>query len=173
MGQKQRGFTLIELMVTIAVLAIVVSIAAPSFSTMINNNRSVALGEELASAINFARVEAAKRGDTVSICASSDGSSCSNDWTQGWIVLTDNNSGSTAPAGNVLRIWEAPDGGATIAVDRDGTATGFLRFVRLGTTEPSGTVTFASSVDGCASGAARTITVGPAGLVNIARSDCS
>ncbi|WP_308363766.1 MULTISPECIES: GspH/FimT family pseudopilin [unclassified Microbulbifer] len=178
MGQKpqvlqgQGGFTLIELMVTIAVLAIVVTIAAPSFTTMIHNNQSVALGEELVTAINFARAEAVKRGDNVSICASSDGTTCGGNWTQGWIVVADNASGAAAPNpdGNPLRAWEAPNGNAVITV-----TPGFIRFTRLGTrprTAGAGDVTITSSVTGCGSNAARTITVGLAGLINSSRSDC-
>lgn len=182
MGQKpqalqgQGGFTLIELMVTIAVLAIVVTIAAPSFTTMINNNRSVALGEELATALNYARSEAVKRGASVSICASSDGATCTaaNTWTQGWIVLSDTASGSSAPTVDaVLRHWQAPNSAATVTANRGGTATNFMRFTRLGTLEPSSQVTVTSSVSGCGGNAARSLIIGPAGLVNVTRANCS
>lgn len=183
MGQKpqalqgQGGFTLIELMVTIAVLAIVVTIAAPSFTTMINNNRSVALGEELAIALNYARSEAVKRGSRVSICASSDGASCTaaNTWTQGWIVFTDSatsDSAASPTVGTVLRRWEAPNAGAVITVTQTA-ATNFIRYTRLGTLGRSSQITVTSSVSGCGSDAARTITVGPAGLINVARDNCS
>lgn len=164
MGQEQRGFTLIELMVTIAVLAIVVTIAAPSFTTMINNNRSIALGEELVTALNYARAEAVKRGDSVSVCASSDGATCTGTWTQGWVVADADD--------NVLRYWEAPNTGAAIAVTRNAAAITSISFARLGTLSPTTQVNITSSVSGCGSGAARTITVGPAGLINVARGDC-
>ncbi len=164
MGQEQRGFTLIELMVTIAVLAIVVTIAAPSFTTMINNNRSIALGEELVTALNYARAEAVKRGDSVSVCASSDGATCTGTWTQGWVVADADD--------NVLRHWEAPNTGAAIAVTRNAAAITSISFARLGILSPATQVNITSSVSGCGSGAARTITVGPAGLINVARSDC-
>lgn len=164
-GKNQRGFTLIELMVTIAVLAIVVSIAAPSFTNMIRNNQSVALGEELVTALNYARAEAVKRGARVSVCASSNGTSCTGNWTQGWIVAD--------ASGNALRQWEAPSGRAAIAVMRNNAAITSIPFVRLGTLDPAiNPVTITSSVNGCGSGAARTITVGVAGLISVVRSDC-
>lgn len=172
----QRGFTLIELMVTIAVLAIVVTMAAPSFTTMINNNRSAALGEELATALNFARSEAVRRGSRVSICASGDGASCSgaNTWTQGWIVFADNATSDIANSptvGTVLRSWEAPNAGAAITVGQPA-ATNFIRYTRLGTLGRASQVTVNSSVSGCSGNAARNITVGPAGLINVAHSSC-
>lgn len=174
--QGQGGFTLIELMVTIAVLAIVVTIAAPSFTTMINGNRSVALGEELATAFNYARSEAVKRGGRISICASSDGASCTaaNTWTQGWIVFTDTATSDNAASptvGTVLRRWEAPNAGAAITVTQ-AAATNFIRYTRLGTLGRSGQITVNSSVSGCGDNAARTITIGPAGLINMARANC-
>ncbi|MGL6160036.1 GspH/FimT family pseudopilin [Microbulbifer sp.] len=182
MGQKpqvlqgQGGFTLIELMVTIAVFAIVVTIAAPSFSAMINNNRSVALGEELAGALNYARSEAVKRGARVSICASSNGTGCTgaDTWNQGWIVFADSatsDSAASPAVGTVLRRWEAPNAGAVITVTQTA-ATNFIRYTRLGTLGRSSRVTVTSSVSGCGSNAARTITVGPAGLINVARGNC-
>ncbi|WP_237060495.1 GspH/FimT family pseudopilin [Microbulbifer sediminum] len=176
MRLNQRGFTLIELMVTIAVLAIVVSIAAPNFATMINNNRSAALGEELAGAFNFARSEAVKRGDRVSICASNDGATCSaaGTWDQGWIVFSDSATTDSAAApvvSAVLRRWEAPQGDAAIAVTQ-AAATNFVRYTQLGTLGRSSQVTVTSSVSGCKGNAARTMTIGPAGLINVARSAC-
>lgn len=176
MRRSQRGFTLIELMVTIAVLAIVVSIAAPSFTSMINNNRSVALGEELTGAFNLARSEAVKRGDRVSICASSDGASCSaaGTWNQGWIVFTDSATTDIAAApvvNTVIRRWEAPQGDAAITVTQ-AAATNFVRYTRLGTLGRASQVTVTSSVSGCTGNAARTMTIGPAGLINAARSAC-
>lgn len=176
MGQRQRGFTLIELMVTLAVLAIVFAIAAPSFTTMINNNRSAALGEELVTALNYARSEAVKRGSRVSVCASSDGATCSGaaTWIQGWIVFTDNaasDSATSPTVGAVLRRWEAPNAGAVISVSQ-GAATNFVRYTRLGTLGRFSQVEVNSSVSGCSGNAARTVTIGPAGLLNVAHSSC-
>ena len=63
-----RGFTLIELMVTIAVAAILIAIATPSFQKMIVNNRLSTVANELADNISFARSEAIKRNRTITFC---------------------------------------------------------------------------------------------------------
>jgi len=89
---KVNGFTLIELIITLAVIAIVSAIAAPSFAEIIANNKQVTRYNQLVAGIAYARSEAIKRGIRTSICQSSDGSSCtkqSKQWHLGWIVHTD------------------------------------------------------------------------------------
>jgi len=86
-----KGFTLIELMVTVAVAAILLTVGVPSFRDTVENNRLTAAANELVSALNLARSEAIKRGVRVTVCKSADGAGCtsSGDWEQGWIVFTD------------------------------------------------------------------------------------
>lgn len=62
-----RGFTLLELMVAIAVLAILATVGVPSFRELIQNNRVTTQTNELVSALNFARTEAVKRGRNVEV----------------------------------------------------------------------------------------------------------
>ena len=89
MQRIHRGFTIIELMITVAIAAIVLAVAIPSFQAQIRNNQSIALGEDFASAINFARSEAVKRATRVSLCASDNGISCGGAWTDGFIAFVD------------------------------------------------------------------------------------
>lgn len=79
---RNRGFTLIELMVVLAIAAILLTVGVPSFRDLMIKNRLSGQIQEFYNAINFARSEAIKRGNFVSICKSSDGSTCggSNDW---------------------------------------------------------------------------------------------
>jgi type IV fimbrial biogenesis protein FimT len=86
------GFTLIELMVTVAVFGILISMAIPNFSDLVNAQRVKAVAGDLYATLAFARSEAIKRNDYIGICAKTDdGSGCQNstDWARGWIVFID------------------------------------------------------------------------------------
>ena len=173
MGFQQRGLTLIELMVTMAVLAIVVSIAIPNFNTMIANNRTLSLGEDMATALSFARTEAVKRGARVSLCGSTDGAACNGSFADSWLVVVDSAASDDAAAvtvDTVLRQWEAPSINETVAVTQGGNAVTFIRFSRKGMLGRSanGVVSINASASGCAT--ARDVTVGVAGLLNMAKS---
>jgi type IV fimbrial biogenesis protein FimT len=177
--RQQHGFTLIELMVTMAVLAIVIGIAVPSFNNLIQNNRSVALGEELVTALNFARSEAVKRGGRVSLCASADGIACSNNWTDGWMVFVDTAASDTATppvvanAAAVLRVWQAPNANASITVTQNAVDTNFVRYNSLGALARTGNVSIRSQLSGCTGESARTITVNRGGTISVANSACN
>ncbi|MCQ4318309.1 prepilin-type N-terminal cleavage/methylation domain-containing protein [Stutzerimonas zhaodongensis] len=102
-----RAFTLIELLVTLAVLAIVMAIAAPSFTNLIQSNRTQTISNDLLGALQYARSEAVKRGAKVDICRRN-GEVCANatDWGNGWLVKVN--------GGAVLRVWEAVGGRDTV-----------------------------------------------------------
>jgi type IV fimbrial biogenesis protein FimT len=89
--EKESGFTLIELMITLVVLAVVLALGIPSFQQFIKNNRLAGQTNDLVLAIQMARNEAVKRGSGAVICASDDQATCSenDNWTTGWIVFTD------------------------------------------------------------------------------------
>lgn len=84
----QSGFTLIELMVAIAVLAIVLAAAIPSFSDITLRSKLRTYAADLVASAQLARSEAINRNGQVRMCVSSNGTSCgSGSWEQGWIVL--------------------------------------------------------------------------------------
>jgi type IV fimbrial biogenesis protein FimT len=97
------GFTLIELMVTIAIAGIVMGLAIPSFNTAIRNNRLTTLNNDFVTSLSIARSEAVKRGQVVTICKSANGTTCVIDvvsnWAQGWIVFTNANNNAVVDAG--------------------------------------------------------------------------
>ena len=72
---KNKGLTMLELMITLAVATILIASAAPSFRESIQNTRLVTQVNELQTALSLARSEAVKRNENVTVCASSDGSS--------------------------------------------------------------------------------------------------
>lgn len=92
--ERARGFSLVELMAAIAVLAILGAIAAPSLESLINSNRLANSSNELVALLNTARVEGARGNARVVVCASDDGGSCGADASpkQGILVTRKSNS---------------------------------------------------------------------------------
>jgi type IV fimbrial biogenesis protein FimT len=84
-----RGFTLIEMMIAITVAGILLMIAVPSFRNASLSSQLRSAANDFIASTNFARSEAIKRGTAVTMCVSTDGSSCAaGGWEQGWIVLS-------------------------------------------------------------------------------------
>lgn len=110
--QVQKGVTLIELMVTVAVAIILLGIAVPSFQSVIRTNRIASLTNELVAALNLARSEAITRGTTVTLCRTDNpntpinniadphtGPTCSTaagtGWPNGWLLFVDDDRDGT------------------------------------------------------------------------------
>jgi type IV fimbrial biogenesis protein FimT len=86
--RRSSGFSLIELIVTIVVLGVLLALAFPSFTALMNRNRLSGASNELIAGMQSARSEAIRRNRNVTLCNSSDGATCSTTagaWT-GWIV---------------------------------------------------------------------------------------
>jgi len=109
--QAQQGFTLLELVVTLAIAAVVIGVAAPSFSTMIQDNRLGSQSLDFVAALNLARSEAIKRRTQVTLCKSANGAACINagNWGQGWIVFVESVAVNNARDVNepILRVHDS------------------------------------------------------------------
>jgi type IV fimbrial biogenesis protein FimT len=108
---------MVELLVTLTIAAILLAIGAPSMRDFILSNRVGGAGNQLMASMSLARSEAIKRGRTVTLCKSANGTSCttSGGWEQGWIVFADGNTqgtldGSGATADVALRVVQTFSG---------------------------------------------------------------
>ena len=135
-NRHNSGFTLLELMITLAIAAILSSLAAPSFSNMIKDNRMTTQYNELLASLSTARSEAIKRGITITLCKSNDLATpaCGGNWQDGWIVFVDDGDDGTFDVGTdeLLKVHSALSGGNNlnyngdeIRYSPDGLAQGF------------------------------------------------
>jgi len=118
--RSQNGFTLYELMITLLVIGVVLTVGIPNLSEFTANSRMTGTANDLLSSFQLARSEAARAKAPVTICASANATNaaanCGGAFAQGWIIFTDLN-GDIDRAGvgeNVLRAQEAVPNGITI-----------------------------------------------------------
>lgn len=103
---NQHGFTLLELLMTLAIAAVLLSLAVPAYKQLVSRNRLAALVSDLVGDLNYARNEAINRGQPVFVCASEGQLPCSNDgnWRHGWVVYMQHGDTDTASrARQILR----------------------------------------------------------------------
>lgn len=104
--RRVTGVTLVELIVVMAIAAILSAIAAPSLTGIVKDNRLRLGANSLQGAFALSRSSAVARSATVTICKSADGESCSasGDWAQGWIVYEGDSSVPPIDGGDDNRI---------------------------------------------------------------------
>ncbi len=159
---RNKGFTLYELMITLAVGAIIVSVGVPGFSSMVQNNRAVTHSNDLITALNLGRSEATRRGVPIQVCSSTDGATCSGstDWSTGWIVRR--------PGGEVLRTWSERSGGAGVLSAN----VSQFQFQARGALASAPLPVLQVRLPDCSGDQGRDIAVNVAGRISVARVAC-
>ena len=133
---RALGFTMIEVLITIAIAATLMSLAIPSFRYITNSNRIASELNGLLGDLQLARAQAIKEGRTVTVCQSSDSATCTNStsWEGGWIVFSDPTNVGVYDAGEIYVRKQKPFSGtdsftasntvSAITFNREGYAVG-------------------------------------------------
>ena len=125
--RTQTGFTLYELLITMLIVGVVLTLGIPNMSEFTRNSRVTSTANDLHAAFHMARSEAARAKTNVTICASANpmaaGADCGGTWDQGYIIFFDINADQlrNAVGETVLRAVPAAAEGITLAVENDAT----------------------------------------------------
>ncbi|WP_425338432.1 GspH/FimT family pseudopilin [Thiorhodococcus minor] len=173
---RRCGFTLVELIVTIAIASILLGVAAPSFRQAMITNRVASLTNEFVASLQFARSEAVMRKTRVTLCKSATVGSatptCDNSasWEDGWIVFLDGGvQGSIDGGDSVLKVGRPDSGNAVVSG-----GTNFSTYVSyLSTGVGSGSSASDGEFTVCIPPEQRNISISRTGRISVGKSGCS
>ncbi len=167
------GFTLVELLLTVMILSILATLTFPDMKSSIRSYQLTSKANNVINTLNRARSEAAKRGLRVTICSSTNGTSCAgssqNNWHQGWIMFVDSDNNAAVSTGEVIIQYEPGDTVFTIILS--GTSS-YVSFVPSGMPKTSGFSWWSGSIDvrrvgDGVSDPGRRVTLGRAGSMHV------
>lgn len=171
-----RGFTLVELLITVAILAIIVTMALPSFSSTLRSNRVTTQANGMVAALASARAESVVRSRHVTICAAdvaAEGlpAACgeASDWSKGWVIFVDTATGAPTAidAASVIQIGEGND-----RTDVS-TNVAYLRFSPRGDTTSASTEFVVAPDADCSGDQRRRIQINRMGRASMTRVGCT
>ncbi len=169
--KKLRGFTIVELLVTLAVAALLAVLAGPSFFDVIQNNRITSATNHLAAQLNYARSEAVRLNRPVNVARKS---ATTNDLSQGWTIYSDagsatGNSAYSAGDGDVmLRDFEGY-GGRDLEIFTNTPGNQWIAFASNGALSEGGSTVAIAVCDSRGVTNGRLLTIGLTGRVTISR----
>ena len=172
-AMQKNGFTLLELMVTLAVVAILLSVGVPGFRGIIMDNRLVNEANQFVTAVNTARSAAVRYQRNATVCMTTNYSaavpSCgsSQDWSTGWIVWVDKDRDGATDANEVIAVHEPVAGSITMQTS---SASAFTYNARGFSTTGADDVRMC---DDRSSETGRLIKVNNVGRTNVSRQTCT
>ena len=135
---RDSGYTLIELLVAVAVLGILLGVSAPAFQSVIKDSRQVTAYNQIASVLRFARSEAIKQSSGITVCPRSTDTACGTDWSKGMLVFHDALSNGNPlvldSSDTILRVISTSLNGLTVsanAIVRPSTTTANQTSIRF------------------------------------------
>jgi type IV fimbrial biogenesis protein FimT len=170
-SEYNSGFTLVELMIVVAIVGILAAIGAPSFQDMLNQTRASSLANELASSLNLARSEAIKRGAQVSVCksgnitAASPTCSTTASWQNGWLIFVDTSTSGTFDGTDTpLKVGQPSNSSAVITFNNN--SDNYISYLPSGSSPSNGTLSI------CVGGIKRSIIIISTGRNRFSKGTC-
>jgi type IV fimbrial biogenesis protein FimT len=173
---SNKGMTLIELMVTLSIAAVILTLAVPSFQTLIRTSQVRTVTNGLVGVFNLARSEAIKRGWPVTVCKSSNindaSPSCNNvaSWKDGWLAFVDKDQDGVVDADDTRLQVGRPDAPLT-AIDGGTNYSNYLAYLPDGSSVGNGGGTNGSFTI-CLQGIQRVIDISNTGRVSVEAGTC-
>lgn len=155
MNKNIKGFTLLELMIVIAIVSIFAVIAAPGISSMARTNAASSYADTLYTALLLAKSEASKRSELVTL------SGVNNQWQQGWQIKQGN---------TVLRTFDALPANYSLTTTNNATSIGFRPDGSLSSS--AGFVFHLEITTNCEQGLAKQISISTIGLLQVSEAAC-
>lgn len=136
-GRGERGFTLIEILMVVAVLGVLITAGMPGFNAWITKARVSGAANEFLGDLSYARNEAATRQVEVAICVSTDLASCATGqtWDKGRIIFIDSNADGAVTSGETILRVSQPMNGTSVATTGFGSSD-IVRFRPFGGLRP-------------------------------------
>ena len=172
--RRSSGFSLVELLIVLAVVALLLTFAVPSLSGMLQSSRLTAASNALLASMHLARGEAIKRNSRVVLCKSENGLTCSSTggWEQGWIVFHDLNNNGDRDSGETL-IERIPPLPSTVTLTGNSTVAKYVSFMATGATKLIGGGFQAGTLTVCnvpsSAGEARQVVINAVGRPRVQR----
>lgn len=171
MRERSGGITLIELLVTVAVLAVLLGIVLPSWQSMFRANRLTESVNALVASLQLARHEAIRSGQRVTLCASKDGATCSSEgYEHGWIVFRDTNADTKRdPGETLLHVRERVKG---VTLRGNGPVARMISYTPLGTALRASGAFQAGTIHACAGERGRKVVLSRSGRIRTEHAPC-